>query len=214
MKLTSITLSCPTRASRSDDGVTLAELLVVMTLLVLVVSSSYLLMNTVSGWIDTVDARSRATDQARVMIDRITRELRQAVEITEGGGAFSDAQPRRCAFYSDVDHDGAPELVTYRVQSKYLYRSVAEPSKTVPPYAPYGAAVETLVMSSVDSSWNGNVFTYYDRSDPPAEVSPGHEEDVSAVSLRLVNYATVGKKTEFVDLSTWVKVRSIKNSIE
>ena len=148
-------------------------------------------------------------------MDQITRDLRQSVELTDKGGTFLVAQPRPMEFYSAIDHDGAPELVTYRVQAPSLLRSVFEPTTQVAPYT-YGSIAfsSVTVVKSLDGNWNGNIFTYYDRQDPPQEVPPGHKEDVSAVALRLINGATLNKKTAFVDLSTWVKIRSVHNSID
>jgi hypothetical protein len=201
------------RAS-GDSGVTLSELLVIMTLMGVLLAATYTLTNALSGWTNRVDARVRASDDARVLMDRMTRELRQAVEVKDGDGAFTQALPRQCAFYSDIDRDGSPEIVSYRVAGNVLYRGVAEPSRAVPPYTPYGTAVEAVLVRSIDALWTGSAFTYYDRSDPPVQVSSGTPEDISAVSLRLVNSVTVGGVTGVADRSTWVKVRSVENAIE
>jgi prepilin-type N-terminal cleavage/methylation domain-containing protein len=200
--------------SGDDSGVTLGELLVVMTLMGVVLAAAYTLTNALSGWTNRVDARVRASDEARLLMDRMTRELRQAVEVTDGGGAFTQALPRQCAFYSDIDRDGSPEIVSYRVAGNVLYRGVAEPSRVVPPYTPYGTTVESVLVRSIDALWTGSAFTYYDRSDPPVQVSSGTPEDISAVSLRLVNSVTVGGVKGVADRSTWVKVRSVKNAID
>lgn len=204
-----------TRGVFSDAGVTLIELLTVVSLLSVVVAAAYMLFGSASAMSDQLEARAAAMEENRKGMYSITRELRQAVEITDAGGAFQAAQPRQCEFYTDVDDDGAPELVKYRVHQGQLLRSVFEPTTQVAPYT-FGAtgSAEQAIISSIDGSWNGNIFTYYDRSDPPAEVNNGHKEDASAVSLRLINYATVNHKTAFVDLSTWVKIRSIHNSID
>ncbi len=202
------------RHIRGDAGFTLTEMLVVTLLMGMVLGLVYLVMGAVSSTADTLEARSIAADENRMVMDQITRELRQAQEIVEGNGVFLRAQPRQCAFYADVDHDGMPELIEYRVQGGTLYRSEARSTVAVPPYTFGQPGGEVVVAGSLSSGFTGNVFTYYDNADPADEVSSGHTEDISAVNLRLVTGKTVNKKTAFVDLSTWVKIRSVHNTID
>jgi hypothetical protein len=203
-----------TRLSRNDAGMTIIELIVVCTLLPVILGAGYLLLEAGNTIANQTDARQQATDQSRDVLAKLTTELRQAVEISEGDGAFAVAQPRQCEFYSDVDHDNVPELVQYRVSGTSLVRSVAHASTISPPFT-YGAfSTETTVATGMPTSWTGAVFTYYDGSATPAVVPPSQMASASAVSIRLVNSATTGKNTVQVDLGTWVKVRSIHNSID
>ncbi len=202
------------RRLHSDEGYTLTELLVVTILMGMVLGLVYLVLGAVNSTADSLEARTIAADDNRMIMDRITRELRQAQEIVEGHGVFATAQPRQCSFYADVDHDGVPELIQYRVQGNTLYRSEARATASVPPYT-YGAfGSETVVAESLSGGFTGNVFTYYDNQDPAQEANNGHTEDISAVKLRLVTGKTVNRKTAFVDLSTWVKIRSVHNTID
>lgn len=197
----------------SDSGTTLTELLVVTMLMGMVLGLVFMILGAVNTAADTLEARTIAIEENRMVMDRITRELRQAQEISEGDGVFLRAQPRQCAFYADVDHNGVPELIEYRVVGKVLYRSETSSTVAVPPYA-YGSPRSDVIITSMNGGWNGNVFDYFDSQEPAQQVSPGHSEDISAVQLRLVNSKTVNKKTAFVDLSTWVKVRSVHNTID
>ncbi|MCE5191316.1 MAG: prepilin-type N-terminal cleavage/methylation domain-containing protein [Actinomycetia bacterium] len=202
------------RRIRSDEGFTLTEMLVVTLLMGMVLGLVYMVMGAVNSSADTLEAKTIAADENRVVMDRITRELRQAQEIVDGHGVFLRAQPRQCAFYADVDHDGVPELIEYRVQGQTLYRSEARSTVSVPPYTFGSPSPEVVVAGSLDSGFTGNVFTYYDNEDPAHEVSSGHPEDISAVKLRLVSGKTVNRTTAFVDLSTWVKIRAVHNTID
>ncbi len=196
----------------SDRGVTLVELLIVVSLLSVIMVTAYLLQGSATTMSDQIEARATAYDESRTAVDRITRELRQAVEITDKGGAFSVAQPRQMEFYSDVDNDGAPELVKYDVASNGLRRRVFEPTTLVAPFT-YGSTESTssIVIKVLDGSY-GNVFTYYDRLDPPGVATSS--DQASAVSLHLINSATVNGQTASVDVATWVKIRSILNSVD
>ncbi len=201
------------RLTGNDAGFTLTELMVVTMLMGMVIGLVFMVLGVVNSMADTLEARTIATDENRMVMDQITRELRQAQEIVEGDGVFLRAQPRQCAFYADVDHDGVPELIEYRVVSRTLYRSETPATAIVPPYT-FGSPRSDVVMTSLDGAWSGNVFTYYDNQEPAREVSAGHPEDISAVRLRLINGKQVNTRTSFVDLSTWVKIRSVHNTID
>jgi prepilin-type N-terminal cleavage/methylation domain-containing protein len=114
------------RIVREQEGVTLTELLIVISLLSVVVIAAYLLFDAVSGMADLVEAKSRATDQTKLAMERIIRELRQAQEIQDGGGAFAvNLLPGDMSFYANVDRSSeAPELVRYRQNGVRLLRSV------------------------------------------------------------------------------------------
>ena len=202
------------RSLRGDEGFTLTELIVVTLLMGMVLGLVYMVLGAVNTTADTLEARTIAVDENRMVMDRVTRELREAQEVVEGRGVFGTAQPRQCSFYADVDHDGTPELIQYRVQGQTLYRSEARATTSVPPYTFGTAGPETVVAASLDGGFNGNIFTYYDSQDPAREANNGHTEDISAVKIRLVTGKTVSKKTAFVDLSTWVKIRAVHNTID
>lgn len=207
------------RAARRDDGVTLVELVIVVSLLTVVILAAYMLFDAVNVMTDRVEARVRAVDEARVAMDRVTQEVRQAQEISDGNGAFAigGMNPRDMSFYSDVDHDGAPELVRYRVVGLTLKRTVAQPTFEVPPYTPYlSASAETTVASQLDATLaaSGAVFEYYDRQDPPEMVTGGQVQLVSAARVHIIDGATVNRHSAYVDMETWVKVRSVNNEID
>jgi prepilin-type N-terminal cleavage/methylation domain-containing protein len=200
------------RGVSSDAGFTLVELLVVVSLLSVVMATAYLLQGSASTMSDQIEARATAYDESRKAMDRVERELRQAVEITDKGGAFLTAQPRQMDFYSDVDNDGAPELVKYGVASGGLTRSVFEPTTLVAPFTFNStASTSSVVIKTLDPGY-GNVFTYYDRLDPPGVATS--KDEASAVSLHIINSATVNGQTVHVDVATWVKIRSILNSVD
>jgi prepilin-type N-terminal cleavage/methylation domain-containing protein len=205
--------------TRRDEGVTLPELLIVISLLTVVIFTAYLLFDALNGMTDRVEARVRASDEVRLTMDRITREIRQAQEISNGAGAFPAGcmNPRDISFYSDVDHDGAPEVVRYRVVGTALKRTVAQPTNQVPPYTPYlTASQETTVTNLLDATLaaSGAIFEYYDRQDPPQPVTGGQVHRVSAVRVHVIGGAVVNRRSAYCDMETWVKVRSVNNAID
>lgn len=203
-----------TRRMARDEGTTVLELTIVLTLLGMIVGVAYLAMGAMNKASDGLDARQQAAEQNRVAVERMTREMRQAVETSEGMGVFASAAGRQCSFYSDTDQDGVPEMLSYRVASGWLYRQVTESSTHVPPYVFNQPQTETVIVKSIDPGWAGDIFTYWDNSDPPQQVDGSHSAAISAVDIRLIDSTTAGRETATEDLSTWVKIRSVHNTID
>ena len=196
-----------------DEGVSLSELLVVLALIGIVVSLAYMLLNSTTRMTNRIDAGAQAAEKSRSALDKMTSELRQAVELTDGGGAFSTAGTRTCGFYVDVNHDNLPERVTYYVNGAQLLRAQASSTTSAPPWAFGAASTPTTLVTGLPSSFTGPIFTYYDSSSPPVQTTA---EDCAAVSIRVVGSSPVQGTSKLAtsDLSTWVKIRSLFNTIQ
>lgn len=201
--------------NESDAGMTLIELVIAMSLLVMVLSAAYMALFATNKAADGMDARQQASEQNRTTIDRVTREMRQAVEPVDGNGVFKTAGDRACEFYSDVDKDGVPELVGYRYYNSQLLRKVTDSSTAVPPYNYNLPQPEKAVILTIDPAYTGPLFTYWTNDDPPQQVSGTDPlSDISAVNIHIVALSQIGHESASIDLSTWVKIRSVHNAID
>ncbi|NTW29096.1 MAG: prepilin-type N-terminal cleavage/methylation domain-containing protein [Coriobacteriia bacterium] len=199
-----------------DAGFTLVELMIAVSLLSLVLATAYMVLNSVSSMSDRVSAREMAASSANLAIERMTRELRQAQELStaEGAGVFRYNEPQRASFYIDLDHNGTPERVTYYVSGTTLYRTVAVATITYPGAGNFGAdSAPTAVLSGLDPGWTPNVFVYYDNSSVPAVVSSANPDEVSAVEITVVAQGRSGSITASATSTTWVRIRSVHNDI-
>jgi prepilin-type N-terminal cleavage/methylation domain-containing protein len=203
---------------RSDRGFTLNEMLVVMALMSVVTMAAYLLMSATTSMANDTEARQVATEDNRRLLDMLAREIRQAYEISDGGGAFAEVSPRQCTFYTDVNRDGVPEKVRYRIEGHDVFRAQTTATSALPPYTFGSLDSEQQVAKTVDAAWSGDVFTYYGNTygadGKPVQVGPTEPAKVSAVQIRLVNTAHAGERSATVDLSTWVKVRAVYSTID
>lgn len=201
-----------TRIARSEEGFTLTEMLVVTLLLSVILSAAYLLLDTATGIADRLEAQTIATEEGRVVLDQLSRELRQAYEINDNQGAFLVAQPREVVFYTDVGRDGIPDKVRYRVVDDKIYRAQASASTEMPPYTFSTFSSDQPVQGVLESTWDDSLFTYYTDANPPAVATS--LAGVSAVKIRLKNVVIRGQSAASVDITTWVKVRAVHNSID
>jgi len=200
-----------------ESGMTVTELTVTASLLVVILAASYALYEFGNQATDRTMSRMESLDYARV-IDTIAREIRQATPPADGESPILTCQARDIAFYLDVDNDGALERVHYWAQGKLVYRGVTEPSVPVavpPSYA--GQPEQTkVIVASVKGGWNGALFTYYDNAEPANTLNPSGKDRVSAVYIEL---QTQGKEPhatapEVTKVSTYVKIRSVYNWLD
>jgi prepilin-type N-terminal cleavage/methylation domain-containing protein len=194
----------------SDGGFSLIEMVIVCAILPVVLGAAYLVFTTLSGNYSSISAQSEATSEAQRAMDTMVREMRQAQEIQDGGGAVATATPTYCSFYADLDRDGVPERITYYVNGTDLYRAEATATSPVYPYGytdgPAQRVVNLTTMSAV-------VFTYFDKDDPLNPMANPVPATVCAIGIDLSASRPAQNGQVSVDFTTRVKIRALFNSL-
>ena len=193
-----------------DSGFTMAEFIIVVGLVAIILTAAYAAFTAVQTEDSSLEVQSTLSNTVDNTLNQMTREMRQAQEIQVGYGAFAVAQPQTVSFYSNVDQDLAPELITYYVSNGALYKQISQPQLTAYPYN-FVAATATVVIPQVNTSYAGPTFTYYTNATSP--VSTTTTSAISAVDVVLT-----GKKSSMtgpvnVRAESWVKVRSLFSSL-
>lgn len=206
-----------TSARTDDRGFNLVELLIVAALTPMILGAAYLAFGAMTSNYSRIEATSEATGEAQRGLDTLVRELRQARQVQEGGGAFASATGSSCSFYCDVDLDGTPELVTYYVQGSDLYRGVGQPALQVYPYN-FPTRDQTMFarVLNVGGMTSEAVFTYFNSTAPDAiseQSLSANLSTISAVGIRLLATRPSTGGLVSVDFSTKVKIRALFNSL-
>jgi prepilin-type N-terminal cleavage/methylation domain-containing protein len=204
------TISEKSTESPRDAGFTLIEVLLAAVILPIVLSAAYLVFITLSGNYSSISAQSEATSEAQRALDGMVREIRQAQQITDGGGALATATATTCSFYCDTNQDGVPERITYYVDGSDLYRVEAHSTTPAYPYA-YADGPATRVVNLTTSS--AVVFTYYDNSDPMNVDRTPNPATICAVGIHLSASRPAQNGQVSVDFSTRVKIRALFDSL-
>jgi prepilin-type N-terminal cleavage/methylation domain-containing protein len=200
-----------TSAREDDRGFSLVELLITAALIPIVLGAAYFAFGAMTGNYSKIEAVSEATGEAQRGLDTLVRELRQAQEIKDGGGAFQSATATSCSFYCDVDRDGTPERVTYYVDGTDLYRTVGEAGIQVYPYNFVDAPA--LRVLNIGAMTSAVVFTYYDSNAPLDVASGANLNTICAVGIHLSATRPSQGGLVSVDFSTKVKIRALFNSL-
>jgi hypothetical protein len=202
------------RRLTDDTGMSLTELLVVCTLMGIVLGSIFMAFGATQAIADTAAARTAASDESQQFFDRISRELRQAQENGEGTGVCAIAEPRRVVFYVDLDQNGRPERVTYKMSGTSLMRSEASPTNAFPPYTYGPESAARTVIKKVRPDWMGEVFQYYTSANPPVKLNNTQLPSIASLRINVVNQVRSGSRTVNLDASTWIKIRSVYNAVD
>ena len=217
------------RFFRDDRGLSLTELMVVSVLMGIIIGTVYMLFGAAANISSTTTARAVAGDEAQRAVDRMTMDIRQAQENSESKGAFSIAEANRVQFFEDLTHDGRPELVTYYVSGTNLYRTVASPTNTAPPFVFGAAGAPQLLVQGIASS-GGALFCYHSivvNATATCSNAQKHgfdiisttdpystEPKIAMVGINLWNTQSSGGKTVTVHTNAVARVRSILNTVK
>lgn len=166
---------------RSEDGVTLVELLIASAMGVVVMGAVAMLVISAVRDQPKISAQAQNISTARWVLERMTRELR-------GGGTVTTKTPSKVSFVAYVRHTtcggttslastAAPIecLITYECTTTACYRTEAPKSGS--------AGTPRMVFSGINSN---QVFTY-----APNETEPTYVK----VTLRLPNPSGTGALT-------------------
>lgn len=159
-------LRCGRRGRPGENGLTLVELLLVLALLGVVLAGIFQYWQYGNASWERTAAEGRATQEARLALMRMEREVRQAQKATETKESIHLVSSTEVEIYTDVTGDGKPEMVVYRLQGDALQRGVAAPSGSSFPYT-YGAPVNwDTVVSRAETPAGQSLFTL-DESHKP-----------------------------------------------
>lgn len=164
--------------TKNNEGMSLTELLITCTLLVVVITAIYdLYYFTEHSW-KASSAATNAQVNARLGIDKLVKELRQAEEPADGSEKMPVANENEITFYLDVDNDGFAERVHYFVGNSKLVRGVVDYSQGT---GYTGAEAQTEIAEYV----TGLSFQYFDQSSQ--EITPPLDEAAERAQVRLVS---------------------------
>jgi type II secretory pathway pseudopilin PulG len=178
---------------RSDSGVTLVEVVVVCGLLTIVLG--FILQGFVSMQraFQGDENRLETLDQARQLMDIMSKDLRTATSLTAGTDPFQLADSREIRFYANLNNpNGTPNLIHIYVRSTdnaLIEESTPPDSGSCTTSCTYnnGPTTVRLVGQYVANSTTP-IFTYYDANGnalSPTPLSGTNQLAVQSIQITL-----------------------------
>jgi type II secretory pathway pseudopilin PulG len=167
---------------RRQDGFTLPELLITISMSMIIALAAFGLLETAIKRTGETQARVEATQRGRQALDVMTRQLRSQVCLSATVPAMVEASPLKAVFYVDLTDGSKPlaervekrELIYESAKNRIIERAfVAIPGQnpTVFPASP--TRTKVLLEHATPGRWNpavsDTVFRYYafGTSTPP-----------------------------------------------
>ena len=192
------------RRSPHDAGVSLVEVLVGMGLFILLGTLLLGLALSTSRVTEETRKLASVSEQSRLAMERITRELRQAEAITSVQLPTTTSDETAITFWTDFDGDRVknvnaadPEVMTYRWNptSKQLTLTANDAGGTAVTKPMLAVNVTGFVLGLRSSKWQ------YDTSPPPNDVATTWQElDKAGAPVGNNNDVADGPELQNIDL--------------
>ena len=148
-------------------GLSVTELMVTIMLLGVVLALSMTAFMSLQNATTGANERSLNMGQARLLMQRTTRDLRTAVRLQSDQSPFTLAKANEAKFYANLSSSGAPSLIrVYVDSSSRLVEERTDAGGTSPNWTFTGAAKFRYVAEYVTNAGSPTAppFAYYDKA--------------------------------------------------
>ena len=182
------------RGQGGQKGFTLLEALIFSAIFAMVLSGVYLVYVTNQSTFVQGQSKADLQQNARVALDRMTREMRMAgydpstaIPAQASQTAVQVANANAVTYIGDVTGDQVSEQVTYRLQGNQIFRDISSWTGALPWPAPTSSELADNVTALS--------FTYYDANDqkifPPPPLT-GNLANIRRITVQVTTQGTAG----------------------
>lgn len=207
----------PRLRASSEQGLTLIELIVAMSILVLLFSAVWTFILRGYEFQGVEFAQVIAQETARKGLETMIQEIRAANLADSGAYLIQSADASTFTFFSDVDADEKRERVRYFLSGTNVRRGIIEPTGFPITY-PTASETFTTIATSVQSGSGGNdpLFAYYPATYTGSESAmslPVNITDIRVVRVSIVVDADTSQRPDPFTLTSVAELRSIKDNL-
>lgn len=141
-------------------GMTLVEILVTMSILVVVMIAVASFQYNVLNYNRSTQVRLTNVQEVTSILKTMAKELRATASSANGSYAINSAATSSITFFADVDSDGLTDQIRYYLSGTTMYRGVVKPSGSPLTYNQAQESTKILVTGVVNSSTTP-VFEYF-----------------------------------------------------
>jgi type II secretory pathway pseudopilin PulG len=213
----------PVSRLRVQDGFTIVELIVAMTVGVAVLFALLSLLDTTTRLSASTVDRVETTSRARLAIDALTTQVRSQLCLGTDLPALTTATPTTMTFYGSLAPEASPLVVqrrtlTYDAATKRILQTVWTGAGTRPNVTFDAAPVTSVIAEGIVPDGTTPVFQYY-RFTVPASggtatpsliaTTPLVADDLARTVQVGFDFVVVGRRsTTRVDVASTVYVRT------
>jgi prepilin-type N-terminal cleavage/methylation domain-containing protein len=180
---------------KREDGFTLSEMLVVISILGLILGAFSLIFSSAIHHSGEIQEQNLLQTEVRAATDRIAREVRQSYYGDTTQTVIKMSTGTQLQFYSlDNQQPYHLRLIAYRLNGGTLERATAtSPLTGGPPWGTFPALSAWGPL--VDSIKNATIFTYFDGASPTpnATTTPANVRSVT-ITLSVATGTTPGRQ--------------------
>lgn len=211
---------------RSQRGVTLVELLVVMLIMGIVTTMILTTWFSLGRAYSYTSKSSKAREYARDSVARMTREIRDASQGPDGAAMFVQGEcgPNKITLYSFFNAPGAETIgATPRLVQFYLDNDLDNGTmyRWADTHSPIGLdpsdRLDVLTTNVVNKRNTTAVFSYTVVKPGPGGVpsrlpdpAPSDTSTIVSIDIKLLVDLNPGKSPVFMDLTTSVQPRNLR----
>lgn len=200
---------------KNSFGFTLIETVVAIGLFTIIGGGSILLIGSMVSTNRQLGTVAADADQARQVIFRIMKELRNSESSNTGAYSIAQANPQELIFYSNIDGGSDIERIRYYLSNNNLYRGVVKPTGT--PYT-YNLGSESSVKLLSDLATGSQPLFYYFPGSftgtEPALIAPINITQIRYLRMDILLKNKAGATgTNVYSISGGATIRSLKSNL-
>jgi hypothetical protein len=181
------------------------ELALVVTLLSIVMASTFAALISQQNTSATVDLRLENLGEARPIMDTTSRDLRTAVRPNTTSSPFVLAAANEAVFFANLETTNGPKRVRIYVDAnKRVVEEVVVPSGIAPNLTYTSAPAVRMVGSYFANAPTQPLFTYLDETGNPLGPTPLSADDLLRINSVRIELA-IRKATSFEVPATTVR---------
>lgn len=190
---------------KAQLGVTLIELLVYITILLMLMTMGYEYIT--KGFVATTfsSEQEEAIDNARKAIEKISEELRGANESENGSYPIDFFDENEIVFYSDINDDDSMEKIRYYIAGNQLKRDLTASG----PSDDYSGTAETSLVASYINNQSEPFFYYYDNNGTQTDI----KNNIRMIGINIKVNVTPDRAPNDYYVETNIHLRNLKDNL-
>lgn len=196
-------------------GMTLAELLVTVSILIVVMIAVGMFQYNILSYNNSTQVRLTNIQDATNILKVMSRELRSLVPSENGSYGIASAASSSIEFYMDIDSDGDADQLHYYISGTTLYRGTTPPTGSPAVYNPSNENISILATGMRNSS-STPLFEYYSSSydgTTPAMTYPLAISSIRLIKVSLTIDTDPNKTPVVKTFSSQVAPRNLKDNL-